>query len=183
MKKAILVTCTVTTRKIIDIPEGKTLEQTIQDGDWPGLFDSVSKSARETILQNPEGYLCAENMEFKEDTEVPAKPDEKPDLTVPSKMNKEQNKTSAAKLPANVDPMVILTVIRDVHPEKIQKAKGTPLSICKTNDATFLDILVGSDGKHLVLYEWADNHRTEIIEMNDILKEEIGAIVQRINGG
>lgn len=74
MKKAILVTFVPTTRLVVDIPEGKTLDEWLNTH-----LDEVSRAAREKMLECPEDYLYGDNIEIQEDTEVPAEADESDD--------------------------------------------------------------------------------------------------------
>ena len=71
VKKAILVTFTVTTRKVIEVPEGTNLDE-LQDEDLLGITE-ITKSY---IIPNASDYFIPDNMSISEDKEVPAGEDE-----------------------------------------------------------------------------------------------------------
>lgn len=71
VKKAILVTFTVTTRKVIEVPEGTDLDD-LQDKDLLG----ITEIAKSYIIPNASDYFIADNMSISEDKEVPAGEDE-----------------------------------------------------------------------------------------------------------
>ena len=71
VKKAILVTFTVTTRKVIEVPEGTDLDQ-LQDKDLLG----ITEIAKSYIIPNASDYFIPDNMSISEDKEVPAGKDE-----------------------------------------------------------------------------------------------------------
>lgn len=70
-KMAILVTFSVTTRKVINIPHGKELDHLDEDE-----LKSIASIARSHILADASDYLCVDNMTLTEDTEMPATKDE-----------------------------------------------------------------------------------------------------------
>lgn len=75
-KKAILVTFQATTRLVIDIPKGITLEQYLENiYNW----SAISRTARHKMQEDLGNYLFGDNMSVEEDTEVPAKEHDEPD--------------------------------------------------------------------------------------------------------
>lgn len=64
MKKAFLVTFSVRTRVVADVPEGFNPDD-IDFSNKPQAvaFDAMVAEARQHILSNPESYLCADNIE------------------------------------------------------------------------------------------------------------------------
>lgn len=76
MKKAFLVTFSVRTRVVADVPEGFNPDD-IDFSDTPQAvaFDALVAEARENVLLYPEGYLCGDNVEpgdgIIEDDECP----------------------------------------------------------------------------------------------------------------
>jgi len=75
-KKAILVTYQPTTRLVVDVPEGMTLEQYLENiYNW----SAISRIARHKMQEDLDNYLFGNNMSVEEDTEVPAKEDDEPD--------------------------------------------------------------------------------------------------------
>lgn len=74
MKKAILVSFTATTRIVVDIPEGMTVEEYVGKNS-----DAVRRIASSRMKRHVNSYLCTDNMEAAEDTEVPAAGNEEQD--------------------------------------------------------------------------------------------------------
>ena len=72
-KKAYLVTFVTTTRITVDVPEGFDVHNcNIVVEEYEKTWNSIVKEARENILENPEGYICGDNIdEIKEDKECP----------------------------------------------------------------------------------------------------------------
>ena len=72
VKKAYLVTFTTTTRVVVDVPEGFDVNNCnlVKDKD-ANAFDSIIKSARSNILEEPQNYMFGDNAEVNEDTEIP----------------------------------------------------------------------------------------------------------------
>ena len=66
MKKAFLVTFTVTTRVEQDVPGDFNPEDS-----YSKTFEFLMKDARNNILDEPYNYLHVENAEIVEDTECP----------------------------------------------------------------------------------------------------------------
>ena len=64
MKKAFLVTFSVRTRVVADVPEGFNPDE-IDFSDKPQAvaFDAIVAEARDHVLENPYGYLCPDNIE------------------------------------------------------------------------------------------------------------------------
>lgn len=69
-KVAILVKFDLTTRLVIDVPEGVEVEKFIEDDE--SLFDD----AKNKIVGNIDDYLCPENCYCVLDEECPAKENE-----------------------------------------------------------------------------------------------------------
>lgn len=68
-KVAVLVTFSPRTRVIVDIPKGQSLDDWLESDRNLSL---VAELARSNMLQEPEGYLCADNMsEVDPDEECP----------------------------------------------------------------------------------------------------------------
>ena len=75
-KIAVLVEFAPRTRLVVQLPEGMSLALANED---PAFISSVSKAAREQMLQQIEDYLHADNMcLIEEDIEMPAREDEPP---------------------------------------------------------------------------------------------------------
>ena len=72
-KKAYLVTFVTTTRVTVDVPEDFDVHDcNLILEEHKKAWDSIVKEARENILENPEGYICNDNIdEIKEDKECP----------------------------------------------------------------------------------------------------------------
>ena len=69
MKTAVIVTFIPRTRIVIDLPEGKTLDEFIED---TGNLDGVVQAAREKMDGELNGYLCGDSLESVVlDEEVP----------------------------------------------------------------------------------------------------------------
>lgn len=69
-KKAVIVTFTIRTRVLVDIPAGMTFaDASIEDND--GLQAEAFDKAIDNIKGNIDGYLCYDNAEAAEDTECP----------------------------------------------------------------------------------------------------------------
>lgn len=64
MKKAFLVTFSVRTRVVADVPEGFNPD-VIDFSDKPQAvaFDAIVAEARDHVLENPYDYLCPDNIE------------------------------------------------------------------------------------------------------------------------
>lgn len=60
MKTAVIVTFIPRTRIVIDLPEGKTLDEFIED---TGNLDGVVQAAREKMDGELNGYLCGDSLE------------------------------------------------------------------------------------------------------------------------
>ena len=72
MKKAYLVTFTITTRVVVNIPEGfnpNNCNLIIKEHEE--AYDSIIREARENILENSDNYLFGDNAEIEEDIECP----------------------------------------------------------------------------------------------------------------
>lgn len=67
-KKALLVTYQPTTRIVVNIPEGMTIDEYTETIN--GL-DTVHSFASEKMKSNIDDYLSIENMDIMEDTECP----------------------------------------------------------------------------------------------------------------
>lgn len=68
MKKAILVNYSITTRIIVDMPEGTSVNDIKSSRQEKDLLDS----AKYKIACNAEEYLIPDNADYWEDTDVPA---------------------------------------------------------------------------------------------------------------
>lgn len=67
-KIALLVDFEPRTRVVVDIPEGVSLDEWMENQE---NFDSVAKLARENMLKDINNYLMGENMYWDEDNECP----------------------------------------------------------------------------------------------------------------
>ena len=67
-KVALLVDFEPRTRVVVDIPEGMSLEEWMEN---QSNFDSVAQKARANMLEEIENYLLGENMYWQEDEECP----------------------------------------------------------------------------------------------------------------
>lgn len=70
-KKAVIISFTIQTRKIIEIPNGTDLNA-MTDED----IANIARIARSHILVDASDYLCPDNMSILVDDEVPAQEDE-----------------------------------------------------------------------------------------------------------
>ena len=72
-KKAFLATFVTTTRVVVDVPENFDVHNcNFIIKEHEDAWDSIVKEARENILENPEGYICGDNVdEIEEDKECP----------------------------------------------------------------------------------------------------------------
>ena len=70
-KKAVIISFTIKTRKIIEIPNGTDLDA-MTDED----IANIARMARTHILVDASDYLCPDNMSILVDDEVPAQEDE-----------------------------------------------------------------------------------------------------------
>ena len=71
-KKAFLTTFITTTRVVVDVPEDFDVHNcNLMIKEHKDVWDSIVREARENILENPEGYLCWDNVEIEEDKECP----------------------------------------------------------------------------------------------------------------
>ena len=75
VKRAVLVSFVPTTRLVIEIPEGMSLEEWMLS---PQNSRKMSRLARRRMARDIGDYLCIDNMKAREDTEMPAGEDESP---------------------------------------------------------------------------------------------------------
>lgn len=68
-KVAVLVTFVPRTRIVLEIPEGLNVEDYMER--CPDAVDIITDAARRKMLSAPDGYLCVDNMEAEDDTEIP----------------------------------------------------------------------------------------------------------------
>lgn len=68
MKTALLVDFYPRTRVVVDIPEGQTVEQYLENDE---NYDKLVKQARENMCEHIDEYLCGDNMMWDTDDECP----------------------------------------------------------------------------------------------------------------
>lgn len=68
MKTALLVDFYPRTRVVVDIPEGQTVEQYLENDE---NYDKLVKQARENMCEYIDEYLCGDNMMWDIDNECP----------------------------------------------------------------------------------------------------------------
>ena len=67
-KTALLVEFAPRTRVIVNVPDGMSVRQYLENGE---NFDNLVKQAREQMLWDIENYLDGDNVTWEEDTECP----------------------------------------------------------------------------------------------------------------
>ena len=67
-KVALLVDFAPRTRVVVDVPEGMSVEDYLEDNT---NYDKVVAQARAQMCEEIENYLSGENMEWNEDSECP----------------------------------------------------------------------------------------------------------------
>ena len=73
-KVAVLASYKITKRIVVDVPEGKTLEEYLEsDG-----FFKLAETAAEQFKSDIGNYLIPDNFEVEEDWEIPAEENEIP---------------------------------------------------------------------------------------------------------
>lgn len=72
-KTALLVTYVPRTRVIVDVPNGMSIDQYLEND---MIWSKISRIARNKMQKDLGDYLYGDNMEVEEDIEVPAKESE-----------------------------------------------------------------------------------------------------------
>ena len=169
MKKAILVSFTATTRIVVDIPQGMTVEKYVGKNS-----DTVSRIASNQMKRNLNSYLCTDNMEAVKDTEMSAAENEKQNLD-----------------PADVDTRIRQALLR-LLPEGHLDIDYTALwentefhskTLAFNDDYAVTGLFINSDGDIYVTGESKNDFEGldfSLSDLNQETKEEIFEMLREI---